>query len=74
MQVLSTAFSGLDAAQRKVESVARRIARPETNGGDTQELSSAMVALLDAKNQFAANTKVVRTADDMQKRLLDMLG
>jgi flagellar hook-associated protein FlgK len=73
MEILPIALSGLAAAQQRVESTARRIAQPDVPG-DTLELSSAMVALLDAKNQFAANTKVVQTAGEMQKHLLDMLG
>lgn len=74
MQITSISLGGMEAAQHKVESVARRLAQPQSPSGDTLELSSDMVALLDAKNQFAANTKVVQTANDMQKKLLDMLG
>jgi flagellar hook protein FlgE len=33
-----------------------------------------MVALIEARNDFAANTKVVRTEDQMTKSLLSILG
>jgi flagellar basal body rod protein FlgC len=33
-----------------------------------------MVSLLSAKNQFAANAKVIQTAQEMQKHTLDLFA
>jgi flagellar basal body rod protein FlgC len=61
MNITAIALSGPEAAQQKVQSVAKRIA----STGDTVDLSTEMVALLDAKNQYAANAKVIKTTRDI---------
>ena len=33
-----------------------------------------MVELLSARNQFAANARVIQTADEMRKKLIDILA
>jgi flagellar hook protein FlgE len=33
-----------------------------------------MVAMLAARNQFQSNARVIQTADDMQKTLLNLLA
>ena len=43
-------------------------------GQDSVDLSSEMVALLASRNDFEANTKVVKTFDEMTKTLLNILG
>ena len=66
MDITSVARSGLEGAQRTLDVAAKRIANPDLN--------SDKLALLEAKNQFSANAQVIRTADDMQKRLVDLVG
>ena len=73
MDITSIARSGMDGAQRTLETAARRITRSDPSGGGAG-LSADMLALLEARNQFAANAQVVRTADYMQKRLIDLVG
>lgn len=73
MDITAIALSGLEAAQQNVQTAAKRLASPEQSG-DTVDLSTEMVALLDAKNQFAANAKVVKTAQEMEKRTLDLFA
>jgi flagellar hook protein FlgE len=41
---------------------------------DTVDLSSNMVALLQARNEFQTNANVVKTGDTMQKTLLNLLA
>ncbi len=41
---------------------------------DTVELSTGMVDLLQAKNDYAANTKTFHVMDEMNRNLLDMVG
>jgi flagellar basal body rod protein FlgC len=71
MDITAIALSGMEAAQQNVPKVAKRIASPEQSG-DTVDLSTEMVSLLDAKNQFAANAQVMKTAQEMEKRTLDL--
>jgi flagellar hook protein FlgE len=48
-----------------------------TNGGavgDTVDLSSSVVSLLEARNNFEANTKTVAISDQMTQAMLNMIG
>ena len=47
---------------------------PGSNAQDTTDLSAAAVALVQSKNSFDANTKVVEVADEMDKALINMIG
>jgi len=73
MDVGAIALSGMQAAQRSVETAARRIASPEQSG-DMVDLSAEMAGLLAAKNQFAANVQVAKIADDMQKHTIELFA
>jgi len=42
--------------------------------GDTVDLSADMVNLLQARNDFAANTKVVHVADEIQQSTINILA
>lgn len=81
MGSISTALGGMEKAQSTLDQVAGRIARgtgsavdSTSPNGDTVDLSSQMVALLQARNDYKTNAAVVRTADQMQKTLLDLLA
>ena len=41
---------------------------------DTVDLSTAAVNLLQAKNDYGANTKTFRIMDEMNRNVLDMIG
>lgn len=77
MQVASlTAAAALSAVGDRLAQTSAKVAAaasPE-GGGDLLDLSAAMVALMQSKNQAAALTGVIRTADEMQARVLDVLG
>jgi flagellar basal body rod protein FlgG len=71
----------MEKAQGAVEKVAGRLAntagRPIDSTepkADTVDLSSDMVALLRARNEFQSNARVIKTGDDMQKTLLNLLA
>jgi flagellar hook-associated protein FlgK len=66
MDVTAIALTGLQGAQQTLETASRRLASPD-QPGDLVDLSSEMVALLAAKNQFAANAKVIQTSEEMQR-------
>jgi flagellar hook protein FlgE len=81
MDVMNAALGGMQNAQISLERTAQRIAGastqppnrpPETS--DSVDLSTEMVALLAARNQFQANAQVFHAGDQMQKKLLDIMA
>jgi flagellar hook protein FlgE len=63
-------------AESQLDTTASHIARiPFSNSAqDTVDLSSEMVNLLEARTNFAANTKVVHVADEIQQSTLSILA
>jgi len=41
---------------------------------DPVDLSTDMVSLISARNQFAANLQVARTGGEMERRAIDLLA
>ena len=79
MQVINAALEGLDRAEALLEGAAGRLARlplalEQPAPRDCVDLSAEMVALLEARNLFRINTRVIRAAFEMQDHLLDVLG
>jgi flagellar basal body rod protein FlgG len=68
---LSSALEGMSRAEVQLNKAAVDIARAPV---DTVDLSAAMVALLESRNSFEANTRVFKVAADMQKSLLHLIG
>jgi flagellar basal body rod protein FlgG len=66
---LASAVQGMDRASSQVNQVAQTIA-----GGpvDTVDLSAEAVSLLQAKNDFQSNTKVVQVQEDMDQSLFEI--
>ena len=77
MNVTSTAIEGLNRAEEKLQSVASKLARvSDTNSApeDTVDLSAEMIALIEARNEHAVNVKVLETANDIERHMLDVLA
>jgi len=79
MTVFEIALEGLNRAEAVLEGTAGRLARlplalEDPLLEDTVNLSAEMVALLEARNHFQINARVLRTAADMERHLLDVLG
>ena len=74
MDVMSVALGGMRNVQSTLERTAERIAAVSPETADSVDLSSQMVAMLAARNQFQSNARVIQTADDMQKTLLDIMA
>lgn len=74
MDVMSAALGGMQNAQSSLERTAERIAGASTAAPDSVDLSTEMVAMLAARNQYQANVRVFQTGDKMQKKLLDILA
>ena len=79
MDLSAIALRGLDIAQAKLERVTNRLAAAGqvSSGGasvDTVDLSTAVISLLSARNEFATSIKVLKTADDMQRQVINLLA
>lgn len=69
-------LAGLDQATSSLNQIASRLAdvggsAPQT---DSVDLSTEMVALLQARQSFESNTKVIKTEDQMTRSLLNVVG
>jgi hypothetical protein len=73
---LSAALEGLSRSEMQFDQAASSIARTPVaaQGQDAVDLSAAAVALLQARNNFEANTKMIKVADQMEQMLLNVLG
>ncbi len=67
----STPLSGMAQAETSVNQIATRLAQPAT---DQVDLSTEMVSLMSARNNFAADVKLAQTEDQMTKSVLSILG
>ncbi len=77
MDPSSIALQGLQQADTQLDAAASAIASAgatSANGSnpDVVDLSTEMVALMSAQNSFSANLATLKTADQMQKTLLDV--
>jgi len=78
VEITATALAGLNAAENQVNRTAARLSRvglPGTdNASDTVDLSTEVVNLLSAKQDFEVNLKSLETGDQMTKEALSILG
>lgn len=77
MDVSSIALQGLAQADAQLETAAARIADAGANSPDgatldVVDLSAEMVALMSARNLFDTNLATLKTADQMQKSLVNL--
>lgn len=73
----TTALKGLANSEAQFNQAAQQIAKAPfaaAAGQDTVDLSTAAVAMLEAKNNFDANTKAIKIDDEMQQYLLNAVG
>jgi flagellar hook-associated protein FlgK len=70
MDPLSIARYGMMSAQDRLAKSANRVA--SWSGGDDVDLTHETVEQIEAKQQFAANAKVVSFADEMWRSLMDI--
>jgi hypothetical protein len=79
VELSAIALRGLDAAQAGLDQSAGRIARATEPASDTGpansvDLSTAIVGLLSARQDFAVNIKMLKTADEMELHAIDLLA
>lgn len=73
MDPIATAQYGLLAASRRFDASASRVARMGAEG-ENVDLAAEVVQQITAKTEFSANLSVIRTAQDMTGKLLDILA
>ena len=79
MDLTTIALRGLQQADAQLGSAASKIATsgataPAGATQDTVDLSDAVVALLSAKNLYAANLGTVKTADEVLNATFDLIA
>ncbi|HKW97972.1 MAG TPA: flagellar basal body rod C-terminal domain-containing protein [Bryobacteraceae bacterium] len=71
-------LEGVARAEQSFDQAAGKIAQPLSidpqNQQDMVSLSEEMVALMEARNSYEANLRSLSTVDQMQKKLIDILG
>jgi len=77
MDVSSIALQGLQQADTQLEAAAAQIASVGANSSDgatvdVVDLSAEMVALMSAQNLFDANLATLKTANEMQRSVIDL--
>ena len=79
MSILLTASEGLNKAEERIQRVAERLSRLPLSSdpsapADVVDLSAEVVALIKAKNLHGVTAKVIQTAVDLDRHILDILG
>jgi hypothetical protein len=79
MDITAIALQGVDQAGAQLQDAATQLASigPDTPAGagvDVVDFSSAVVALLSAQNQFAANIGTLNVADNIQGTALNVFA
>ena len=80
ISAISSSLLGLSRAETQLNTTADRIAKSPLSDtsnpqpGDSVDLSAEMVALIQSRQNYDANLATLRTGDEMQKTLLNMIG
>ena len=71
---MNAALSGMGNAQSTLEKTAERIAGGSKTAQDSVELTTEAVGMLAARDEFQLNARVFQMADDMQKKVINILA
>ena len=79
MDLSTVVLQGLQQADAQLQTAVASVATaaaPSPDGAnlDTVSLSDAVVALMSAKDLFAVNASVMKTADELQQKTLDVMA
>jgi len=78
MSALGSALDSIQQASALLDRTASRLAKPISvtsgDGGDVVDLSTEILALLEARTTAAIGVKLAQAVDDLQKSSLDVLG
>ncbi len=79
MNISAIALAGVQQADARFSNAAARLASigadsPDGVSPDVVDLSTAVVELQSARNQFDMNLAVVKKANEMEQKVVDLLG
>ena len=74
MNISATALQGLDRAATSFDTAARKIESTGSDGSDTVDLSAAVAGMLAAKHMYEASLNVMKTSQEMDRHVLDVLA
>jgi hypothetical protein len=78
VELSGIALQGLQTAETRFAKAAGRVGSPASlvpgTPADSADLSQNAVELLDSANQYSLNLAVMKTADDIQRRTIDLLA
>ncbi len=75
MSAIYSALAGMNDATERLNAATAKIAQgPVAQPPDAVNLSDQAVALIQAKNENAANVKTAHVAEDMMQATLDLIG
>ena len=79
MDISAIALMGMQQAEARLEKAATRIASFGADAFDganvdTVDLSSEMLAMMSARNEFSVNLKTLETANEVSKNTIDLMA
>jgi flagellar basal body rod protein FlgG len=78
MNINSVALGGLQQAEKQLESISSKLAQlplvAAATGEDTVDLSAAMVGMAAAENVAQANLQILRTSEQMNGQIVNLLA
>jgi flagellar hook protein FlgE len=77
VDISSIAQQGLQQAEVQLKNAASTLAGAGTSpafNSDSVDLSAGIIDLMSAKNNFAINISIMKTADQIQKHVIDLLA
>lgn len=72
IQAIASAAGGMMSAVNRLDVSAQRVAQWGTPLGQNVDLAQETVSQIEAKDEFAASARVLKTADQMLGSLLDI--
>ncbi len=73
MGIQAVALQGLEQAQSKFDQSVRKVSTA-SDSADSVDLASEIVAMLSARSAFETNVKLAQTADQMERRTINILA
>jgi hypothetical protein len=76
MDITAVALQGLQEAQARIDKASASLSRLsiDASSGDSVDLSSEVIALIAAQGQVETSVATAKSADQVEQKLLDVLG
>ena len=77
MTISQSGVEGINRAEAKLDSIAQKVARPTTPSAavsDQVDLTDVAVGLIQSRNEVALDVKILQTADQMGKTLINLFA